>query len=179
MKASTTALPVGTDSRDGDTDEDVIRRAMAILDARMRIPNMVMDSPDTAKNYLRMHYRNHEREEFVVMFMSASVELIATETLSLGTLTEATVHPREVVKAALKHNAKFAVLVHNHPSGKPDPSPADFSLTSMLSEALSFVDVQVLDHFIVGRDSVHSFAESGELGRKAPGQRLFPSGMFN
>lgn len=144
-------------------ENQVIANAIRILDARMRKPNIVMDSPDVAKDYLRLHYRNHEREEFVCMFFTAAIELINTDTISLGTLCEATVHPREVVKAALKHNAKFAILVHNHPSGKPDPSSADIQLTKVLAKALKLVDVHVLDHFIVGKGNVFSFLEDHEL----------------
>ncbi|MFL6708737.1 MAG: JAB domain-containing protein, partial [Massilia sp.] len=80
-----------------------------------------------------------------------------------GTLTHASVYPREVVKAALRHNAASVILAHNHPSGIAEPSTADLMLTRSLTEALALVDVRVLDHFIVAGQQVHSFAEHGQL----------------
>jgi DNA repair protein RadC len=89
--------------------------------------------------------------------------LIACEELFRGTLTHAAVYPREVVKTALAHNAASVIFAHNHPSGTPTPSPADFHLTQNLKQALGLIDVQALDHFVVGGSDVYSFAEHGEM----------------
>ena len=88
--------------------------------------------------------------------------LIAVENLFRGTINSACVHPREVVKAALTHNAAAVVLYHNHPSGLSEPSAADELITRRLKEALALIDVRVLDHLIVA-ESIYSFAEAGRL----------------
>ena len=88
---------------------------------------------------------------------------IAAEDLFRGTIDGATVHPREVVKEALKHNAAAVIIAHNHPSGVAEPSNADELITRRLKEALSLVDIRVLDHFIVAGGTTTSFAEKGLL----------------
>lgn len=89
--------------------------------------------------------------------------MIAFHEMFRGTLDGASVYPREIVKVALKHNAAAMVLVHNHPSGDPEPSQADRNLTHKLQEALSLVGVRTLDHIIVGREGCVSLAELGYL----------------
>jgi len=89
--------------------------------------------------------------------------MIAFEELFRGTLDGASVHPREVVKATLRHNAAALILAHNHPSGVAEPSDADRLITRRLREALGLVDVRVLDHFVVGDGYAVSFAERGWL----------------
>jgi DNA repair protein RadC len=88
--------------------------------------------------------------------------LIAVENLFRGTINSASVHPREVVKAALTHNAAAVVLYHNHPSGLSEPSAADELITRRLKEALALIDVRVLDHLIIA-ESIYSFAEHALL----------------
>src|SRR5580658_5921755 len=88
--------------------------------------------------------------------------LIAVENLFRGTINSASVHPREVVKAALTHNAAAVVLYHNHPSGLSEPSAADELITRRLKEALALIDVRVLDHLIIA-ESIYSFAAAGLL----------------
>ena len=88
--------------------------------------------------------------------------LIAVENLVRGTINSASVHPREVVKAALTHNAAAVVLYHNHPSGLSEPSAADELITRRLKEALALIDVRVLDHLIIA-ESIYSFAAAGLL----------------
>jgi DNA repair protein RadC len=99
----------------------------------------------------------------MVLFVDVKNRLIADKELFRGTLTHASVHPREVVKEALACNAANVLLAHNHPSGSPEPSEADLRLTRTLSEALALVDIRVLDHFVVAGPLVHSFAEHGQL----------------
>jgi DNA repair protein RadC len=89
--------------------------------------------------------------------------VIAYEELFHGTIDGAAVYPRQVAKRALHHNAAALVLVHNHPSGMPEPSTADERITRRLKEALALVDVRVLDHIVVGGTQIVSFAERGLL----------------
>ena len=101
------------------------------------------------------------REVFAVLFLDAQHRLIEYEELFYGSLDGASVHPREVVRAALKHNAAAVILSHNHPSGVAEPSGADQRVTERLRAALALIDVRVLDHLIVGGNAVTSMAERG------------------
>lgn len=89
--------------------------------------------------------------------------MIASEEVSKGTLTQASVYPREIIKSALKHHAAALILAHNHPSGVAEPSTADLSLTQHLKKALALVDVRLLDHLIVTANSATSLAERGQV----------------
>ena len=100
---------------------------------------------------------------FVGIFLDARNRTIATEELFTGTLTQASVYPREVVKRALHHNAGALIFAHNHPSGVAEPSRADEALTQALKQSLALVDVRVLDHFVIGAAAAMSFAERGLL----------------
>jgi DNA repair protein RadC len=123
----------------------------------------VLTTPSAVKDYLRIHFSNQEYESFVTMFLDAQNRLIACEELFRGTLTQTSVYPREVVKAALRHNAAALILAHNHPSGVAEPSVQDQALTRTLTEALALVDVKILDHIIVASARTLSFAERGLL----------------
>lgn len=123
----------------------------------------LLDSPQAVKQFLRLQLAHKAHESFAVLFLDVKHRLVAVEELFRGTLTHASVYPREVVKAALAHNAAAVLLAHNHPSGSPQPSAADHTLTGTLKQALALVDVRVLDHFIVAGHQVHSFAEHGQL----------------
>ncbi|NHZ61081.1 RadC family protein [Massilia genomosp. 1] len=114
----------------------------------------VLGSPEAVRQYLRMQLGRQPHESFLVLFLDVKNRLIACEEMFRGTLTHTSVHPREVVKAA---------LAHNHPSGVPEPSEADLLLTRSLVQALALVDVRVLDHFVVAGPHVHSFAEHGQM----------------
>ena len=124
----------------------------------------LLNTPDTVRDYLRLHLAGLRHEVFFVLWLDAQNRLIAAEELFRGTLTQASVYPREVVKKALAHNAAAVVLAHNHPSGVAEASAADSQLTRELKQALALIDVRVLDHFIVaGTASPLSFAERGLL----------------
>lgn len=122
-----------------------------------------LGSPEAVKRYLRMTLSQRAHESFVVLFLDVKNRLIVCEEMFRGTLTHTSVYPREVVKAALKHNAASVMLAHNHPSGTPEPSESDLLLTRALVQALALVDVRILDHFIVAGPHVHSFAEHGQM----------------
>ncbi|MEZ5614100.1 MAG: DNA repair protein RadC [Rhodocyclaceae bacterium] len=123
-----------------------------------------LGSPRAVRDWLRLTLANLPHEVFMVLLLDARNRLIAAEELFRGTLTQTSVHPREVVKLALAHNAAGALFAHNHPSGVAEPSRADEALTQALKQALALVDVRLLDHFIVaGQAEPLSFAEKGLL----------------
>jgi DNA repair protein RadC len=123
-------------------------------------------TPAVVKDLCRLHFAAADaagREEFAVMFLDHTHRLIELKTLFRGTLAATSVYPREVVKEALALNAGAVVLAHNHPSGSPEPSRADEYLTRTLKDALTLVDVRVLDHIVAGNPATVSFAERGLL----------------
>lgn len=121
----------------------------------------VMSDPAATRRYLRAWLRDRDREVFAALFLDSQHRVVAAEELSHGTLDAASVYPREVVKRALALGAAAVIFAHNHPSGMAEPSAADRVLTDRLKQALSLVDVRVLDHFVVGEGSPTSFAERG------------------
>jgi DNA repair protein RadC len=122
-----------------------------------------LNSPQAMRDYLRLTLETGPHEVFTVLCLDAQNRLIADEALFRGTLTQTSVYPREVVKLALARNAAAVILAHNHPSGVAEPSRADELLTQTLKQALALVDIKVLDHFVIGRGAVVSFAERGLL----------------
>lgn len=120
-----------------------------------------LNSPIAVRDYLKLLLNWQEHEVFVVIFLDAKNRVITSEEMFRGTLTQTSVYPREVVKAVLKHNAGSVILAHNHPSGVPEPSQSDRLLTDTLKQALSLIDVRVLDHFIVAGSETVSLAELG------------------
>jgi len=121
-------------------------------------------SPGKVRDWLRLKLSTRQNEVFMALWLDAQNRLIRADELFTGTLTQTSVYPREVVKAALANNAAAVILAHNHPSGVAEPSSADELLTRNLKTALALVDVKVLDHFIVaGTASPLSFAERGLL----------------
>jgi len=138
---------------------EMARRALA--EQMQSLP--VFDSPERVKDFLSLHLRGQEHEVFAVMLLDGQHRLLRIEDMFRGTLTQASVYPREVVKRALALNAGAVVLAHNHPSGVAEPSRADEYLTQTLKSALQLVDIRVLDHLVVGRGQVVSMAERGLL----------------
>jgi DNA repair protein RadC len=143
-------------------DDVVIQRALAILEARIN-KNPALSSPRDTIDYLRLQLVPEQREVFGVLYLDNRYRAIGFEPLFYGTIDGASVHPREVVKAALLRNAAAVILAHNHPSGSPEPSRADQNITKRLQDALALVDVRVLDHVVVGAEGAVSFAERGLL----------------
>ena len=145
-----------------DNDNEVIAKAIQILERRLksrRKENESITSCDDSKWFLRLKLADREQEVFACLFLDNRNRVISFDELFYGTIDGANVHPREVVKAALKHNASSAIFAHNHPSGVAEPSQADQRLTRRLQDALSLVDVRVLDHIVVGEGDPVSFAE--------------------
>ena len=144
-------------------EEAVIASAQRILKKRFKRQSKPLESPDAFRTFLQMQFLPNEQEVFACLFLDNQHQLIALETLFYGSINQTTVHPREVVKAALKHNSAALVVVHNHPSGKAQPSIADFQMTHQLQQALHLVDIELLDHFVVGSDRLISLAELGQI----------------
>lgn len=117
--------------------------------------------PSTTRQFLKSKLRGYDREVFACLFLDNQHRVISYEELFFGTIDGASVHPREVVKRVLHHNAAAVIFAHNHPSGVAEPSQADQRITQRLKSALLLVDVRVLDHMIVGDSEVMSFAETG------------------
>lgn len=138
----------------------IIRQALELLACEIRQTD-ALASPDAVKDYLRLRLAPKDHEIFAVMFLDAQHRVIEFEEMFRGTLTQTSVYPREVVKAALAHNAAAVILAHNHPSGSVTPSRADEALTHTLKAALALVDVRVLDHMVVTVGEVLSMAETG------------------
>ena len=120
-------------------------------------------APDIVKNYLTLALALEEREHFHVLFLNNQHQLLLDARLFSGTIDGASVYPREVVKQALQCNAAAVILAHNHPSGVCVPSEADKGITAKLKQALTTVDIRILDHIIVGHMETYSFAEHGAL----------------
>ena len=123
----------------------------------------IFDSPQRVKDYLGLQLGGRKQEVFAVLFLDVQHRLLALEEMFRGTLSQTSVYPREVVRRALALNAGAVVLAHNHPSGLAEPSRADEFLTQTLKSALQLVDVQVLDHIVVGQGQTVSMAERGLL----------------
>ncbi|WP_336316385.1 RadC family protein [Stutzerimonas stutzeri] len=144
------------------TEADILLMARQLANLRLR-RGRALTSPKEVFNHLQALLGGYEREVFALLLLDSRHRVIIFHELFRGTLDSASVYPREVVKAALKHNAAAAVLVHNHPSGDPTPSQADLTLTQKLREALNLVEIRTLDHIVVGYEGCVSLAEQGYL----------------
>ncbi|WAH58991.1 DNA repair protein RadC [Pseudomonas silvicola] len=122
-----------------------------------------LESPAAVRDYLKAVLRHEAREVFGCLFLDTKHRPLGFEILFQGSIDSASVYPREVIKRALARNAAALILAHNHPSGNPQPSQADRVLTKRLKESLEYVEVRVLDHFIVGEGEPLSMVEYGWL----------------
>lgn len=144
-------------------EERIIAEALAILENRVARLSDVMSSPADVRRFLTMEMAGLEHEMFSIMWLDTQNRLIAFQEMFRGTLSQTSVYPREVLKAAVRHNAGAVVFCHNHPSGIPYPSRADELLTTELKNALKYLEVRVLDHIIVAGADTYSLAEHGLL----------------
>jgi DNA repair protein RadC len=126
-------------------------------------PGAACSRPTDAVEFLRLRMAGLQHEVFAALFLDIRNRVIAYEELFSGTIDQAAVYPREVVKRALHHNAAHIIFAHNHPSGQVGPSQADIAITAKLREALALLDIRVLDHLIVGASEFASLAERGLL----------------
>lgn len=144
------------------TRPHLVQQALDLLACEVREAD-ALASPEIVRDYLRLLLGDRPYEVFAVVFLDTQNRVLEAIEMFRGTLTQTSVYPREVVIEALARNAAAVILTHNHPSGHPEPSQADEALTRTLKAALALVDVRVLDHFVVTRSAVVSFAERGLL----------------
>jgi DNA repair protein RadC len=154
-------------------DSDAIRSEWQRLNAALELARRhygaglsersVLESPDATRRFLRAQLRDRPYEIFGCLYLNTRHHLIAFEELFRGTLDGAAVHPREVLRQALKHNAAAIIAVHNHPSGVAEPSRADEMITRRLGDALALIEVRLLDHLIIAGPHTVSLAERGVL----------------
>ncbi|PTQ89165.1 RadC family protein [Agitococcus lubricus] len=123
----------------------------------------LLTTPSMVKQFLRAQLRHYKHEVFTALFLDSQNRFLAFEQLFNGTIDACSIHPREVVKRALAHHASRVIFAHNHPSGHAEPSAADHHITARLTSALALLDIQVLDHFIIGEREIISLAERGQL----------------
>ncbi|EHN6574088.1 DNA repair protein RadC [Salmonella enterica] len=143
--------------------QQTIREALILLENQLREPGASFTSSSSVRDWLRLQLASLEREEFVALFLDNQHRLITHETLFTGTINHTPVHPREVVKAGLKHNCAAVIVAHCHPSGLAEPSNTDRQVTMRIQQALGLVDIRLLDHLVVGGMEIVSFAEKGWL----------------
>lgn len=149
---------------DMSREDRLIERARKALERRLWAARTLVDSPLVIRQFLTFELAEEAREVFFAIFLDSQNAVIAFEPLFVGTLSQTSVHPREVARRSLELNAASVILAHNHPSGATEPSRADIQLTETLKNALALIDVRVLDHFIVaGARQPVSFAERGLL----------------
>lgn len=132
------------------------------LQAELKVGN-AFTSPEQTREFLTLKLRAYPYEVFACLYLDNRHRLISFDELFRGTIDSAQVHAREVVRAALKHNAAAVIFSHNHPSGIAEPSQADVDLTRELKKALKLIDVRVLDHLVIGNGTAVSLAERGHL----------------
>ncbi len=142
-----------------DAAKELIRRSLA---ESMRHRD-ALESIAAVRDYLRLTIGRRDYEVFMVLFLDTKHRVIAPEEMFRGTLSQASVYPREVVKRSMAHNAAAVIFAHNHPSGVAEPSAADEAITQALRNALALLDVRVLDHLVVAGNEIVSFAERGLL----------------
>ena len=143
-------------------DGEVMQAAQGLLAGRLNGCE-ALTSPELVRDFLKLKLGALEHEIFALIHLNAKNCVLDYQELFRGTVTQCTVHAREIVKESLARNSAALILVHNHPSGSTQPSSSDIALTRNLKTALALVDVRVLDHLIVAGDEIASFAELGML----------------
>lgn len=144
------------------TETDILLMAQQLASQRLSRGRKLTD-PSQVFSHLQTLLAGYEHEVFALLLLDSRHRVITFRELFRGTLDGASVYPREVVKVALEHNAAAVILVHNHPSGDPEPSQADRTLTTKLMDALNLVGVRTIDHIVVGIEGCVSLAEQGAL----------------
>lgn len=144
------------------TGERILAVARAVAEQRLA-KGATLDSPTAVRECLPALLGAYAEERFGVLFLDSQNKLIAYEEMFRGTLGAATVHPREIAKAALGHHAASVILAHNHPSGSKEPSTADVQITQRIKEGLELLEIKVTDHFIATGSTTVSMAEKGLL----------------
>ncbi|HIA94018.1 MAG TPA: JAB domain-containing protein [Candidatus Marinimicrobia bacterium] len=166
LKAVLEAEPAELKEIKGIGDNNVFGLKIAQSVSRRYLADRIIDqdfirSADEVIDYLKHNLRDKSREVFLVIYLNGRNQILKMEELFQGTLTTSAVYPREVVKRALVNDAAALVFVHNHPSGNPNPSQDDLTITKKLKEAAQAIDVSVHDHLIIAGNDVYSFADHG------------------
>ena len=166
LKAVLEAEPAELKEIKGIGDNNVFGLKIAQSVSRRYLADRIIDqdfirSADEVIDYLKHNLRDKNREVFLVIYLNGRNQILKMEELFQGTLTTSAVYPREVVKRALVNDAAALVFVHNHPSGNPNPSKDDLTITKKLREAAQAIDVSVHDHLIIAGNDVYSFADHG------------------
>lgn len=130
-----------------------------IENSSRNIWNKKITSPGDVAEYFIPLLRDEVKEKFIVVCLSSSNKIIKYETISVGNLNTSIVHPREVFKVAIENNSANIILLHNHPSGNPEPSNEDIKITKQLIEAGNIFDIQVFDHIIIAENGFTSFVD--------------------
>ena len=122
---------------------------------------LTIKSKNSLLSYLRGEIGYSPREEFKILFLDTSNKLIASETLFSGTIDKSAIYPREIVERVIKNRAKSVIFAHNHPSGSISPSKKDIELTQYMYDSLKLLEIRLLDHIIITKNSYFSFLEEG------------------
>lgn len=146
----------------GATEQELLEAAESILRNKLERQGSLGNPTDSA-DFLRMRLGALLHEEFHIVWLDNRHRILDCQKLFTGTIDGASVHPREVVRAALNYNACAAILAHNHPSGVAEPSAADRAITKELRDALQLVGVRILDHIVVSAGECVSMAARGLL----------------
>ncbi|ATV44532.1 RadC family protein [Pectobacterium brasiliense] len=140
-------------------------KAIAELSRRLFFSRLAKEdamlNPEATGQYLQLLLSRREREVFLVLFLDNQHHVIRHQEMFVGTINSVEVHPREIVREALKANAAALILAHNHPSGKAEPSQADRAITEQIVKACLLMEIRVLDHLVIGQGEYVSFAERG------------------
>lgn len=144
-------------------EQEIITKAREILQSQLKQPDVYFSSSQDVKDYLALKYAEYEHESFNVMFLDNKHGLIEHKDMFRGTINASKVYYREILKTAMEFNAAALIISHNHPSQNCTPSKQDIELTVDLKHLLDLVDVELLDHIIVGGTETYSFAEYHHL----------------
>ena len=128
--------------------------------SRLKIKSKKLGTPGMVYSYMTGAFKNLKQEHFFVLSLDTKNRLIGEKVISIGTLNSAIIHPREIFKEGIKNSANSIILVHNHPSGDPEPSDEDIRITEEIIKASEVIGINVLDHVIIGNDSYWSYKES-------------------
>lgn len=139
-------------------------KALCVSCSSQRMRNKdILSSPESVLNFSRIKLTGLSNEALMAIYVNVKNQVIDYEMLNEGTVDNVVIYPRRIIEGALRHHASGLIIVHNHPSGNPEPSEEDRVLTSSLSEISKTLDIRLLDHIIVGRDGHFSFRERKAL----------------
>ena len=141
----------------------IIKKALKIMESEAKQTGKFFAKSEHAKDYCRLSLGLEKEEVFMCIFLTHKNELISVENLFRGSVAEATIYIRVILRKIIEHNASKIILSHNHPSGNSSPSRADISITKSIKDVLSYVDCEVIDHIIVTKNLSYSFAENNEI----------------